>query len=418
MKILHVVHAYPPSLGGSQALTARLSEQLVARYGDSVTVFTTVARNIDSFWGGSSALLPAGVEQINGVTVRRFGIFNRLNRLRWFASGVAYRLRLPYNDLLRTWEMGPFVPGLRQAIAQSGADVIFATAFPLLHMYTALAGAKAAGIPIVMLGALHLDDAWGYDRPMIYQAIRQANAYIAHTPYERDHLVEQKAIPASKIHLIGAGVELDPLVPADGRAWRQAQGWGDEPVVVMLGKQVTRKRFDLLIAAMQTVWSQHPSARLLLAGGRTSYTAKIEQMISELPPPMQANVMLRSDFNEADKAAMLTASDIFVLPSGHESFGIAFIEAWACAKPVIGARRGALASLIEEGHDGLLFDYPNAASLALTILTLLADPDRRQQMGAAGRAKVLAQFTWEKVTAQVRAVYEAVARGQGDRMKG
>ena len=89
MKILHVVHAYPPSLGGSQALTARLSEQLVARYGDSVSVFTTVARNIDSFWGGSNALLPAGVEQINGVTVRRFGIFNRLNRLRWLASGVA-----------------------------------------------------------------------------------------------------------------------------------------------------------------------------------------------------------------------------------------------------------------------------------------------------------------------------------------
>ena len=410
MKILHVVHAYPPSLGGSQALTARLSEQLVARYGDSVSVFTTVARNIDSFWGGSSALLPAGVEQLNGVTVRRFGIFSRLNRLRWFASGVAYRLRLPYNDLLRTWEMGPFVPGLRQAIAESDADVIFATAFPLLHMYTALAGAKAAGIPIVMLGALHLDDTWGYDRPMIYQAIRQANAYIAHTPYERDHLIEQKGIPASKIHLIGAGVELAPLVSADGRAWRQAQGWGDEPVIVLLGKQVARKRFDLLITAMQTVWSQHPSARLLLAGGRTSYTAEIEQMISDLPPPMQANVTLLSDFNEADKAAMLTASDLFVLPSGHESFGIAFIEAWACAKPVIGARRGALASLIEDGRDGLLFDYPNAASLAQTILTLLADPNQRQQMGTAGREKVLAQFTWEKVTAQVRTVYEGVTR--------
>jgi glycosyltransferase involved in cell wall biosynthesis len=416
MKILHVVHAYPPSLGGSQALTARLSEQLVARYGDDVTVFTTVARNIDSFWGGSSALLPVGVEQVNGVTVRRFGIFNRLNRLRWFASGVAYRLRLPYNDLLRTWEMGPFVPGLRQAVAQSGADVIFATAFPLLHMYTALAGAKAAGIPIVMLGALHLDDAWGYDRPMIYQAIRQANAYIAHTPYERDHLIE-KAIPAHKIHLIGAGVAFDPNVPADGRAWRQAQGWGDEPVVVLLGKQVARKRFDLLIAAMQTVWSQHPSARLLLAGGHTTYTAEIEQMISELPPTWQANVTLRSDFDEADKAAMLTASDIFVLPSGHESFGIAFIEAWACAKPVIGARRGALASVIEEGRDGLLFDYPNAASLAQSILTLLADPSQRQQMGVAGRAKVLAQFTWEKVTAQVRAVYAEVTSRQGDRMK-
>ncbi len=409
MKILHVVHAYPPSLGGVQALAANLSEQLVARYGDSVTVFTTVARNIDSFWGGPSELLPVGVEQINGVTVRRFGIFNRLNHLRWFASGVAYRLRLPYNDLLRTWEMGPFVPGLRQAIAQSGADVLLVSAFPLLHMYTALAGAKAAGIPIIMLGALHLDDAWGYDRPMIYRAIRQADGYIALTSYERDYLVKQKVIQVSKLHLIGAGVDAGPFAKADSKALRQAQGWGNEPVVVMLGKQVSRKRFDLLFEAMRTVWVRYPTTRLLLAGGRTTYTQEIEQIIGQLAPAAQSNVTLISNFSEEQKPALLAASDIFVLASGHESFGIAFIEAWACGKPVIGARHGAIATLIKDGKDGLLFDYPHAASLAQAILTLLDDPSRGRQMGAAGRAKVLAQFTWEKVTAQVRAVYEELA---------
>ncbi len=410
MKILHVVHAYPPSLGGSQTLTAKLSEQLVANYGDEVTVFTSVARNIDYFWGGDAQTLPVGIEQINSVTVRRFPVFNRLNKVRWFLSGVAYRLHLPYNDWLRTWQTGPFMRGLRRAIVQSQADVIFATAFPLWHMYDALAAAKQAKIPIVLLGALHLEDRWGYARPLIYQAIRQADAYIAHTTYERDYLIQQQAIPAAKLHVIGAGVDLAALDNRAGQALRQAQGWGEEPVVVMLGKQVPRKRFDLLLDAMRTVWTRQPSARLLLAGGRTTYTQEIERMISQLPLAQQTNVTLLSDFSEAQKAALLSASDIFVLASGHESFGIAFVEAWAAGKPVIGARHGAIAALIEEGVDGLLFDYPQTASLAQAMLTLIENPSRRQAMGAIGRQKVLEQFTWAEVTAQVRAVYTTVVK--------
>ncbi|MCX6044131.1 MAG: glycosyltransferase family 4 protein [Chloroflexi bacterium] len=408
MKILHVVHAYPPSLGGSQTLTAQLAEHLVANYGDDVTVFTSVARNIDYFWGGDSQALPSGIEQMNGVTVRRFPVAKRLNTVRWLLSGVAYRLRLPYNDWLRTWQTGPFMPGLRPAIAQSGAEVIFATAFPLWHMYDAVAAAQQAQIPIVLLGALHLADRWGYDRPMIYQAIRQADAYIAHTRYERDDLIQRQKIPAAKLHVIGAGVAVAPPNNDAGAALRQARGWGAEPVVMMLGKQVARKRFDLLLDAMRTVWTDQPTARLLLAGGRTTYTQTLEQQISRLPPAQQANISLLSDFDEAQKAALLNASDIFVLASGHESFGIAFVEAWAAGKPVIGARSGALASLIDEGIDGLLFDYPHAASLAQAILTLIENPSQRQQMGAAGRHKVLEKFTWEKVTAQVRAVYTEI----------
>ena len=185
MRILHVVHGYPPSTGGSQWLTKNLSEQLVSRYRDAVTVFTTVAYNMEYFWHSNEPAMPAGTEEINGVTVRRFAVFNRLNVLRMLIAGVAYRLRLPYNDLLRTVYNGPLIFGMTQAVANSKADVVFATAFPLMHMYYALAGAQRAGIPIVFLGAIHTADTWGYDRKMIYRAIQQADAYIALTGFER-----------------------------------------------------------------------------------------------------------------------------------------------------------------------------------------------------------------------------------------
>ena len=404
MKILHVVHGYPPSMGGSQWLVKNLSEQLVSRHRDEVSVFTTVAYQMEHFWRSGGPAMPAGEEQIDGVTVRRFAVFNRLNLLRMLIAGVAYRLRLPYNDWLRTVYTGPLISGMVPAIANSGAEVVFATAFPLMHMYYALAGARRGGMPIVFLGAIHTADEWGYDRKMMYQAIQESDAYIAHTSYERDYLIERGILP-DKIAIIGAGVDAHRFGMADGGPIRRRYKWGEAPVVAAMGKQTARKHFDTLLEAMRRVWTVQPNTRVLIAGARTPYSEKIEEMIEGLPAEQQARVTVLSDFPEEEKPHLLAACDIFALPSGMESFGIAFLEAWACGKPVIGARAGAIPSVIDEGHDGLLFTYRDAGDLARAILEMLADPAGRAQMGAAGRQKVLENYTWEIVTDRVREVY-------------
>ncbi|HID64785.1 MAG TPA: glycosyltransferase family 1 protein [Anaerolineae bacterium] len=410
MRVLHVVHGYPPSTGGAQWLTKNLSEQLVSRYHDEVTVFTTVAYNMEHFWRSDEPAMPAGAEEINGVTVRRFAVFNHLNVLRMLIAGVAYRLHLPCNDWLRTIYNGPLIFGMTRTVASSGADVVFATAFPLLHMHYALAGARRAGIPIVFLGAIHTADTWGYDRKMIYRAIQQADAYIALTTFECDYLIK-RGIRADKISVIGPGVDVSTFVKADGTVIRRRYGWGNAPVVALVAKQTARKRFDVLLEAMRRVWAVHPNARLLIAGVRTPYSRQIERMIGALPPEQQAHVTEVGDFPEEEKPALLAACDLFVLPSGYESFGIAFLEAWACGKPVIGARTGAIPSVIDEGQDGLLVAYQDADDLARAILELLADPQRRAQMGEVGRRKVLENHTWEIVADRVRAVYvEAISR--------
>jgi glycosyltransferase involved in cell wall biosynthesis len=413
MRILHVVHGYPPSTGGSQWLIKNLSERLVSRHHDEVTVFTTVAYDTEYFWRSNEPAMPVGTEEINGVTVRRFPVFNRLNTLRMLIAGVAYRLRLPYNDWLRTVYNGPLVFGMTQAIADSGADVVFATAFPLMHMYYALAGAQKAGIPIVFLGAIHTANTWGYERRMIYRAIQQADAYIAHTTFERDYLIG-RGIPADKISVVGPGVDAAAFDRADGTTIRRRYGWGDNPVVALMAKQSARKRFDVLLEAMRQVWEVYPNAQLLLAGARTPYSFQIEEMIAALPSERRSLVTVVDDFSEEEKPHMLASCDVFVLPSAEESFGIAFLEAWACGKPVIGARIGAIPSVIADGHDGLLFTHGDADELTHAILGLLADPRRRAQMGQAGRAKVLQNYTWETVTAQVRTVYVEAISLHGD----
>lgn len=413
MRILHVVHGYPPSTGGAQWLTKKLSDQFVSRYHDAVTVFTTVAYNMEHFWRSGERVMPAGVEEMDGVIVRRFTVFNRLNVLRMLMAGVAYRLHLPYNDWLRTLYNGPLIFGMTRAVADSKADVVFATAFPLMHMYYALAGARRADTPVVLLGAIHAADTWGYDRKMIDRAIQQADAYIALTAFERDYLIK-RGTQADKIAVIGPGVEAAVFALADGAAIRRRYGWGDDPVVAVVAKQNARKRFDVLLEAMPQVWAVHPTVRLLIAGARTPYSGQMDRMIGAFAPEQQARVTIVSDFSEEEKPDLLASCDVFVLPSGFESFGIAFLEAWACGKPVIGARVGAIPSVIDEGRDGLLAAYQDAGDLARAILELLADPERRAQMGRAGRKKVLENYTWEIVADRVRRVYlEAIARHAG-----
>jgi glycosyltransferase involved in cell wall biosynthesis len=404
MRVLQVVHAYPPSKGGSQFLAQQLAEGLVRDYGDEVTVLTTVADDTSYFWRGGHAL-PAGIEERNGVTIHRLPVIYQGRMLRRAMAALTYRLRLPCNDFWRTLEQGPIVPGLARRIAASHADVIFANAFPLLHMYATLASARRAGLPLVFLGALHLHDRWGYDRPMIYRAIRQADAYIAHTTVERDAVVAQGVDPA-KVHVIGAGVDLAPFAHADGAALRHQLGLGDDPVILMMAKQVARKRFDLMLQAMLLVWQAVPTVRLLLAGGRGDYSNKLEAEIAALPVEWRSRVTLVSDFAEREKPALLAACNLMALPSAEESFGIALVEAWACGKPVIGAGVGAVASIIEHRVDGLHFDYPEAPSLAAAGISLLTQPDLAARMGEAGFAKVRARYTWQQIIAQIRAVLQ------------
>lgn len=409
IKILHVVHGYAPAVGGTQWMVQNISERLVADYGDEVTVFTTVAYSNAYFRDPRQPAMEPGVEQFNGVTIRRFPVFNRLSWLRLNAARVAHKLRLPGEDWLRGLYFGPIVPGLTRAIAASGADVVMASAFPLLHMYYALWGGERAAIPVVLLGALHPADRWCFDRPTIYQAIRRCAAYVAYTSFERDYL-QDRGVSPEHVTVIGAGVNPavfdNESVRAAGLGIRYRYGWAnDDPVVAIVGRQAEHKRIDLALAAMRRVWSFAPAARLLIAGARTDYSSQIDAMLAALPPAERDRVTIVEDFDEADKPIIYNACDLLIHPSERESFGVVFLEAWACGRPVIGARVGAIPTVIDEGRDGLLAAYGDVSAWAQAIERLLARPALRTEMGARGKQKVLDRYTWDVVVRRFREVY-------------
>ena len=411
MRVLHVTQGYTPAVGGTELLVQRVSEELVARWHDEVSVFTTDCYNGDAFYTPALPSLPAGWASINGVRVCRFPVRRRVSRAFRGPQALAYRARLPFNERLRALAGGPIIHGLREAIQQAQADVIVAASFPLLHMFDALAAARASRRPCVLIGCLHPHDDWGYGRPMIYRAIRDADAYIALTPFEADYVIGQGARP-ERVRAIGVGVDLAGYrgVTTDEAKWRL--GFDQRPVVGFIGQLGQHKGVDTLLRAMPNVWRHEPDVNLLIAGGRTLFAEDVERRVERWPEAFRRRTRLQLGFPEERKPWLFGAVDVLTCPSGFESFGITTLEAWAAGKPVIGARSGAVATVIADGVDGLLITYQDDHALARAITDLLRHPARARAMGESGRSKVHARYTWERVANEYRQVYAAAAAGQ------
>ena len=119
---------------------------------------------------------------------------------------------------------------------------------------------------------------------------------------------------------------------------------------------------------------------------------------------------IRDRVDDDTRLDALAACDVLVLPSVGEAFGIVYLEAWAYAKPVIGANIEAVASVIDHGVNGFLVDPRRPAELAARLRELVAQPGLAQSLGAAGRAKLARRFTMARIADVVEGTYGRVLR--------
>jgi glycosyltransferase involved in cell wall biosynthesis len=115
-----------------------------------------------------------------------------------------------------------------------------------------------------------------------------------------------------------------------------------------------------------------------------------------------------------DVPGLLRLMDVLVLPSVttplyREQFGRVLIEAMACGIPVIGSDSGAIPETI--GEAGMVFPERDAAALTAALQRLAGDPAAGQRLGEAGRRRVEGHFTWQRIAATYRALWEELMRG-------
>jgi len=144
-------------------------------------------------------------------------------------------------------------------------------------------------------------------------------------------------------------------------------------------------------------------ARLLLVGDgpelTTAYRMAKQRNISSLVHAVGA---------QEEVIPLLSVSDLFLLPSAQESFGLAALEAMACEVPVVASNVGGLPEVIERGVPGVLHPPEAHGAMADSGIELLTDAGRHTEMAQAARHRVVTRFCAQHVVPMYEACYEAV----------
>lgn len=424
MRVLHLSQRYWPALGGAESYLSQISERLVAR-GHAVTVATSDALDIELFWHAARRRAGSASDVHNGVDIRRFPVrhlpyptlsYPALRRIIWLLS-LSRVTPVAILDKLASYT--PWMPDLWRWLGQltDRFDLVAATTICFEPFLLAgLRFARRQHVPFVCYPLTHLgagprpgQDELSRFYTMRHQVslVRASDGVVAMTGDERRFYLERGVQPENII-VAGPGVNAEDVLGGDGARFRAQHGLAG-PIVASLSTLMYDKGTVHVVEAVRRLWAAGMEVELVLAG---ALLEPFVRYLDALPAADRQRIRVLGAVSEEEKRDLLAAADVFAMPSRTDSFGIVYLEAWLYGKPVIGAQTWGVRDVIRDGVDGLLVPFGDVAALTDALSGLLADPARRAAMGAAGRAKVYAEHTWDKKFPIIEGLYGRLARGQ------
>lgn len=260
-------------------------------------------------------------------------------------------------------------------------------------------------------------------RRVVEQAIfDHADAIVAATPVDRQHMLEWYRADGERIVTIPPGVDLGRFRILGRGPARRALGMPeDRAMVLFVGRPDPVKGLDTLLRAMAALTARDGGLRtrssLCVIGGdkdadsrgRDAEMARIDALRESLGLGDFVAFM-----GPQDQDALLdyyNAAQVVVVPSRYESFGMVALEAMACGAPVIASDVGGLSTLVREGRTGFLVPYGDPDALANALWPILEDDALRDALGAQGAA-VAEGYGWPSIAGRMERLYERLWVGQ------
>lgn len=177
----------------------------------------------------------------------------------------------------------------------------------------------------------------------------------------------------------------------------------DEPFVLFVGRLDYGKGLVYLFKAFKMVLDKIPRLKLLIVGDGVLRETLVN-LGKELA--IDEDVIFLGKVPEDDLIAIYNCSEVLVLPSLLEGFGIVLLEAMAAAKPCVATRVGGIPEVIADKETGILVSPGDPSALCDAIIKLLSDNNQRVKLGQNARKRVENTFTWDTIIKQVIDVYD------------
>jgi len=290
----------------------------------------------------------------------------------------------------------------------------------------AMPAAKELGIPLVhtmhtMARVKNLNLAEGEaPEPMIRvqgetQVVAAANALIANTDAEGASLVSLYDACPDTVHVVSPGVDLYTFTPGESRGVARAHIGqpADALVVSFVGRIQPHKGPEVLIRATSELVKHTPHLRhkliVNIVGGASGANTEEVDRLKELTTWIAIDDVVRFSppVPRVDLPQWYRASDLVIVPSYSESFGLVALEAQACGTPVVATAVGGLRTAVADGISGVLVDGHNPRAWSSVISRLLQEPQRRVllSMGAIEHAS---HFGWDVTARGTLDIYDLV----------
>jgi len=242
--------------------------------------------------------------------------------------------------------------------------------------------------------------------------LQRADAVVAVSGFTKTALVEMMDVPPDKIEVIFNGVDVERFAPRPkAHDLVERYGIGNRRVLLSVGRLIERKGIDQVLRALPRLLDRHPDLHYLVVGEGPD-RERLEGIARE------AGVAGRVTFTGPVPGDRLgdhyALCDLFVLPNRQladgdtEGFGLVFLEANACGKPVIGGRAGGAVEAVHDGRSGLLVDGTSVDEIAAAIDRILGDEGLYARLSEGGLR--LAQASgWDSRARQFRDLCRRVA---------
>lgn len=314
---------------------------------------------------------------------------------RWRALGGTVHI-VPFRGATTLFHPGlwahlPAVGRFRRLLTEQQIDLIHADYHSLPFM---AAAARQTGTPLVW--TVH---GWWFQPQRWQQAFFRALPTVARSRSIRDGFLGNPPFrPPTSVPVVYSGVDTERFAPATEQPLRRHLNIAaDVPLVAMVARFQSVKGHATFQAMARRIVAQQPNVQLVVAGEDVFGVAADQRLRDETLHTAQHDPLLRERLHyigfRDDVERVYQAADVVVCASDFESYGKANLEAMACGVPVVSTRAGGPAETVVEGETGYLVPPKDDAAFAARVLSLLADPARRLQMGQAARAHVQRHFS-------------------------
>jgi phosphatidyl-myo-inositol dimannoside synthase len=257
--------------------------------------------------------------------------------------------------------------------------------------------------------------------PLMRRALQRAAVVTTISRFTFEHLLNL-GVPEERIVLLYPGVKMEQWQPT-GAEEQVREQWGLEGkrVLLTVSRLIPRKGQDTVLQALPAVLAQVPEAAYVIVGGGPE-ESRLRALADRLG--VADHVRFVGSIPNTETLHYYHACDVFVMPNRQmpngdiEGFGLVFLEANACGKPVIGGRSGGTVDAIAHGESGFLVDPHSPGEVAERLVELLQSPDAARRLGEAGRQRVQRQFTWKRTGDTLHRIIAAAEEWrQKDRVK-